>query len=156
MKQPELWRCPKCGKRFISKNMWHSCRVYDLEPLFAKCEPQVLTLYKKFEAMVLACGPVIIEPKRTGIAFQVRVRTIGCIPRKTHLQIVFAFDRPPRHRRFFKVTTYTGRFHAHWIEVCTAPELDAEVLNWIHDAYALSAQKRSEATPKLRTARRVK
>ena len=24
-----LWRCPKCGHRFVTKNLWHSCRWLD-------------------------------------------------------------------------------------------------------------------------------
>ena len=92
--------------------------------------------------MVLACGPVIIEPKRTGIAFQVRVRAIGCTPRKSYLRIGFAFDRQRQHPRFVKITTFSARFHAHWIEVHTESELDAEVAQWIREAYAVSAQER--------------
>lgn len=26
-----LWRCPKCGHRFVTKNMWHSCGRYRIE-----------------------------------------------------------------------------------------------------------------------------
>ena len=136
-----LWQCPKCGKMLVAKNMWHSCRLYDLEPLFAKCEPLVLQLYRKFEAMVLACGPVIIEPKRTSVAFMVRVRAIGCEPHKSYLRIAFAFAQPHQHPRFIKTTSYTGRFHAHWIEVRQLSDLDEQVQAWVQEAYALSAQK---------------
>jgi hypothetical protein len=23
--KPPLWKCPKCGHRFVTKNLWHSC-----------------------------------------------------------------------------------------------------------------------------------
>ena len=22
---PPLWACPRCGKRFVTRNIWHSC-----------------------------------------------------------------------------------------------------------------------------------
>jgi hypothetical protein len=93
--------------------------------------------------MVLACGPVIIEPKRTGIAFQARVRAIGCTPRKSHLRLGFAFDCPRRHRRFVKVTSFSGRFHAHWIDIHDDSELNDQVTEWIREAYAVSSQEPS-------------
>ncbi len=143
-KPPEpkpLWQCPKCGKHFITRNMWHSCKLYRAEPLFARCEPHVLQLYKKLETMVLACGPVIIEPKRTGIAFQVRVRALGCVPRKSYLKVGFAFAEQRQHPRFQKVKTYSPHWYTHWIHVRSEQELDGEVEAWIRDAYARAAQK---------------
>ena len=145
MKKPAgmrpLWRCPKCGKKFVTKNLSHSCRVHDLEPLFARRDPKVLRMYRKFVHMVKACGPVIIEPRSNEIVFLVRVRTIAFTPFKSFAQLRLAFPRPRRHRRFVKTFTYYSRFHAHWIEIRDPSELDDQVQAWIQEAYALSAQK---------------
>lgn len=29
----ELWQCPRCGERFVTPNMWHSCGKFTLDPL---------------------------------------------------------------------------------------------------------------------------
>jgi len=145
MKKPArmrpLWRCPKCGKKFVTRNLSHSCRIHDLEPLFARRDPKVLSMYRKFVRMVKACGPVIIEPRSNEIVFLVRVRTIAFTPFKSSAQLRLAFPRPRRNRRFVKTFTYYSRFHAHWIEIRDLSELDDQVQAWIHEAYALSAQK---------------
>ena len=120
--------------------MWHSCRRQELEALFEGCAPYVFRLYRKFERMVCACGPITINPQKRAIAFQVRVRALGCVPRKTYLRIGFAFRRPRRHSRFVKVQTHSPRFHAHWIVVRSETELDAQVERWIREAYAVAAQ----------------
>jgi hypothetical protein len=136
-----LWRCPKCGKTFITRNIWHSCRRYDLKTLFEDCAPHVFRLYRKLESMIRTCGPVTVNVQKSGIAFQVRVRALGCVPRKSYLRVGFAFVHPRRHPRFIKIESYTPRFHAHWIRVQSEEELDAEVMEWIREAYARAAQK---------------
>ena len=30
-----LWRCPECGHTFVTRNLWHSCGRYTLDPHFA-------------------------------------------------------------------------------------------------------------------------
>jgi hypothetical protein len=137
-----LWQCPKCGKRFVTKNIWHSCRRYSFEPLFAKCDPHVIEMYRKFEAMVKRCGPVFIEPRKINIAFYTRVRAIGCTPHKTYIRIGFAFRRLHKHPRFVKTTSFSKSFHAHWIDVHSLTELDNEVRQWIRDAYKVSSQRK--------------
>jgi len=31
----DLWMCPECGHRFVTRNMWHSCARHPVE---AHCE----------------------------------------------------------------------------------------------------------------------
>src|ERR671924_346652 len=108
-----LWRCPKCGERFITKNMWHSCGKFDLRTLFSKSEPHVLDLFRKFARMVKACGPVRMIPQKTRVVFQVRVRFAGCYPRKSHLLCGIALPRRIKSNRFVKIEEFTPRFVGH-------------------------------------------
>ena len=39
-KQNPLWTCIKCGNKFVTKNMWHSCGKYNLDDLFSKYPEQ--------------------------------------------------------------------------------------------------------------------
>jgi hypothetical protein len=38
----EVWTCPKCGARLVTRNLWHSCGSFTLEGLFAGSDPSVI------------------------------------------------------------------------------------------------------------------
>jgi hypothetical protein len=135
------WQCPRRGAKLVGKNMSHSCGVYSLEALFARSEPHVLRLFKRLAGMVRACGPVTIVPQKTRVVFQVRVRLLGCVPRKPYLLCNFEFARRRPHPRFRKIETYGPHFHAHELRVDSEKELDGQVKEWIREAYAVGEQR---------------
>ena|SRR6185503_2856930 len=137
-----LWRCPECGERFITENMWHSCGKYSLEALFARSEPEVFKLFKKFAKMVQKVGPVRMIPQKTRVVFQVRVRFAGCYPRKSFLVCSVALPRKVANPRFEKIVGYTRQFVGHQFRVCSEADLDAEVQGWLRDAYRVGAQEK--------------
>jgi hypothetical protein len=137
-----LWRCPKCGERFITANIWHACGRFSLEALFAKSEPHVLKLFRKFARMVRACGPVRTIPQRSRVVFQVRVRFAGCYPRKSHLLCSIALPRKLNSRRIVKINEYAPHFISHQFRIHSAEECDAEIQSWLRESYDVGAQKR--------------
>jgi hypothetical protein len=141
LKLRPLWQCPKCGERFISKNMWHSCGRYSLQKLFAHSEPQVFKLFTKYAHMIRSCGPVRMIPQKTRIVFQGRVRFAGAVPRKSYLLCAVALPRRYDHPRFLKIESYAPHFHEHRFRVTTANDLDAEVQKWIQESYTVGQQK---------------
>ena len=44
MAQRPLWTCPRCGKSYVTRNMWHSCVVVPLESHFVG-RPRARELY---------------------------------------------------------------------------------------------------------------
>ena len=40
-----LWRCPKCGRTFVTRNMAHSCRHLSFADHLAGKPPKILALY---------------------------------------------------------------------------------------------------------------
>jgi hypothetical protein len=110
-----LWRCPRCGERFITRNMWHSCRRSSVRDLFRGSEPRVYRLYLKFARMMRACGPVRIIGQKTRLVFQVRVRFGGCVPRRNWLLCGLAFPRRRSSPRFIKTESFGKHFHGHWV-----------------------------------------
>lgn len=136
-----LWRCPKCGARFVTANIWHSCGKYTLKDLFAKSEPHVLRAFKKFEKMVRACGPVTMIPQKTRVVFMVRVRYAGAYPRKNHLLCGFALPRRCEDPRFVKIQNYAPHFIGHLMRIDSEDQLDAQVQQWLKEAYAVGSQE---------------
>ena len=121
--------------------MWHSCGRYSLEALFAGSEPHVFPLFRKFERMVRACGPVRRIPQKTRIVFQARIRFAGCVPRKSYLLGSFLLSRKLKHPRFVKIETYYPRLHGHQFKIASSADLDKDVARWLREAYAVGEQK---------------
>jgi Domain of unknown function (DUF5655) len=152
-----LWRCPKCGERFVTRNIWHACGKYSLEDLFARSEAHVLPLFKKFAKMVRACGPVRTIPQKSRVAFQVRVRFAGAYPRKNPLLCGFALPYRANDPRFVKIENYAEHFRGHLFKVASEADLDDKVQEWLHQAYKVGAQSRlTTRNPKPAKATRTK
>jgi len=143
-KQRPLWRCPECGERFVTKNLWHSCGKHTLEQLFARSEPHVLPLFKKFAKMVRACGPVRMIPQKTRVVFQVRVRFAGAYPRRSYFLCGFALPYRSADPRFVKIENYAPHFQGHLFRVASEADLDEQVQRWLHESYQVGAQSLSE------------
>lgn len=141
MKQRPLWRCPKCGERFVTANIWHACGRFALKDLFARSDPDVLKLFRRFARMVRACGPVRMIPQKSRVVFQVRVRFAGCYPRKSHLICSVALPRRVESPRFIKITKYGAHFIGHQFRIHAEDELDAEVQGWLRESYLVGAQE---------------
>jgi hypothetical protein len=140
-KKRPLWRCPKCGERFITANMWHSCGKYSIEQLFARSEPHVLPLFKKFAKMVRACGPVRMIPQKTRVVFQVRVRFAGAYPRKSSFLCGIALPHRVDDPRFVRVENYAPHFQGHVFRVASEADLDDQVQRWLRESYKVGAQE---------------
>jgi hypothetical protein len=139
-RQRPLWRCPECGERFVTRNLWHSCGKHTLQELFAGSDPHVLPLFKKFEKMVRACGPVRTIPQKTRVVFQVRVRFAGAYPRKSYFLVGFALPYRSDDPRFVKIESYAHHFQGHLFRVASETDLDEDVQRWLHESYQVGAQ----------------
>ena len=158
VKLPPLWRCPKCRERFVTKNLWHSCGKYTLEELFSRSDPHVLSLFKKFAAMVRACGPVHMIPQKTRVVFQGRVRFAGALPRKTHFLANFALPYQANDSRFVRIEKYAPHFQTHTFRVSSESDLDQQLQGWLRESYQVGAQaflmEKRDTTPALLKKRR--
>ena len=140
----DLWTCPRCGAKFVSANMSHSCGQFTFDDLFAHSDPIVQEMYRQFEGMVLTiCAetPLTIIPQKSRLVIQIRTRFIRCMPRKAALWIGFNFAERVEHPRFEKIETYTPTMHGHELRVRSVDELDADFEEWIRRAYADEMKK---------------
>jgi hypothetical protein len=127
-----LWRCPKCGARFVTRNLWHSCGKFTLEALFAKSEPHVLPLFKKYAAFVRRLGRgVLMVPQKTRVVFMERVRFVGVYPRKQGFDAGLVCLRPIIHERIVKHQFYAPCYHVNTVRIATEADLDATLLGWL-------------------------
>jgi hypothetical protein len=120
--------------------MWHSCGKFSLDDLFARAEPHVRNIFRKFDQMVRACGPVHMIPQKTRVVFQVRMRFAGASPRKSYLVCSFILPREIRNTRFQKIEKYGPRSYGHYLPVRSESELDSAVERWLKEAYQVGQQ----------------
>ena len=87
------------------------------------------------------CGPIVVLPEKTRIAFQVRMSFAAVCVRRNFLVGHFVFGRRVEHPRFLRVETYSPRNHLHAFRIERLSDLDAEFLAWAREAYAVGEQK---------------
>ncbi|MCL5428965.1 MAG: DUF5655 domain-containing protein [Chloroflexi bacterium] len=139
---PDLWTCPKCGARFVTRNMSHSC-VTGLKPedLFAKSEPWVLEVFLKFEKLVRACGQVTRIVQKSRVTFMVRVRFASLYPRKEYFDCGLFLKRRINNPRFWKIEHLGASNYIHHIKLHSADQFDAEFKTWLQEAYQVGEQR---------------
>jgi hypothetical protein len=144
-KKRPLWTCPRCRHRFVTRNMWHSCIRYPMADHFRGKDPIVHQLYNRFRALVRKCGPVTVYALKTSIAFQVRVRFAGVIPRKHWLDGGFWFKRRLEHPRFYRIETPPPHDYIHRFRLTKLSEIDRELARFVREAYAVGCQEHLDA-----------
>lgn len=132
---PPLWRCPECGARLVTRNLWHSCGTFTLEALFASSPPPVLALARRYVAMLRSLGDVQVLPQKTRLVAVARVRFAGLLPRTHGFVANFALHRRLRSPRIVKTETYGPRWQVHHVRIATRTDLDAALRGWLQESH---------------------
>jgi hypothetical protein len=132
----ELWTCPKCGRRFVGRNMWHACGDYSVEGFLQGKGDRARELFEGFERLIAACGPYEVAPAKTRVAFMGRVRFAGVNAISDRgMTIAFALPEPMPHPRIRKVEHIARGWYGHWMRIADPAELDDELLGWLRESY---------------------
>jgi Domain of unknown function (DUF5655) len=138
----ELWTCPKCGRRFVSRNLWHACGDYSVEGFLEGKGPRARELFDRFEEMIAACGPYEVAPAKTRVAFMGRVRFAGVTSVSDRgMTISFGLPRPLSHPRIRKLEQPVSTWYVHTLRVTSPDELDDELLEWLRESYHQMGQQ---------------
>lgn len=132
---PQVWTCPECGARLVSRNLWHSCGRFSLESLFANADEDALDLARKYVALLHRLGDVQVIPQKTRLVCVARVRFSGLEPRKHGFLASFALHRWLDSPRIVKTADYGPRWRAHYVRVGSEPDLNDELITWLQEAH---------------------
>jgi hypothetical protein len=132
---PELWSCPQCGARLVSRNLWHSCGQFTLEALFADAAPGVLELAREYVTMLHALGDVQVIAQKTRLVCVARVRFAGLSPRKRGFLATFALHRWLDSPRVVKRVDYGPGWRGHYVMVQVRADLDDGLRGWLQEAH---------------------
>jgi hypothetical protein len=130
-----LWICPECGARLVTKNLSHSCGQFTLEQLFARAEPKVLAMARRYVELLRATGDVQVLPQKTRLTCVARVRFAGLYPRKGGFLANFALQRWVRSKRIVKREDYGPRWRMHFVAITEPEQLDDELAAWLQESH---------------------
>lgn len=131
----DVWRCPRCGARLVTRNQWHSCGVFRLEDLFRAADPAVLDLAEAYISILRSLGDVQVIPQKTRLVCVARVRFAGLYPRANGFVASFALHRWLDSPRIIKKEDYGPRWRAHYVQVRTEADLDEELRAWLQESH---------------------
>ena len=136
-----LWTCPACGKRFVTRNTWHSCVRVSVRDHLKGRPRHVVELYRALGRIVRSFGPGVRNvSSKTRTGWMVRARFAGVEFRRDHLLLSFWLKREIRSPRLR--AAYYGR--SDWVyslPVRSPGDLDEELRGWLHEAYLVGRQE---------------
>jgi Domain of unknown function (DUF5655) len=122
--------------------MPHSCQVVDLERHFTGADPVLRATFDAYLAAARENGPVTVNPTKSRISFQARMRFAGILaPRKAFLLATFVLTRAIDSERLSKVEFIPPHYYVHYLRLRSPADVDDEVRGWLADAYAVGEQR---------------
>jgi Domain of unknown function (DUF5655) len=137
----DLWTCPHCGKRFVTRNMSHSCGPHTVEAFMEGKGPQAWAYWDRLQEIVATCGPYSIVANKTRPEFMVRVRFAGMdAVSERGMSFSFWLKEGLESPRFRKVVRYGRTDWMHHVRVESLDELDEDVMGWLCRSYQVGCQ----------------
>lgn len=138
--QKPLWRCPECGHRFVTKNLWHSCGRYRLADHFTGKPPAVRQAFNRWVAVARKAGPVTVYAQKTRIVFQSRVRFAGAVVKKTWLDAGIWIRRPVDHPRLIRSENFGRLGYVHHFRIEGPADIDGALEKLVREAYEMATR----------------
>src|SRR6266852_9039149 len=137
-----LWTCSKCGRQFANQNQSHACARSTLAEHLEGKSPELLALYLRLEAVIQGLGPVIVNPEKTRIAFQVRMSFAAVTLKRQWIDGHVVLARRLESPRFRRIETISPRNLVHSFRLTTLDDIDEEFMAWLAEAYQVGEQRR--------------
>ncbi|HTR20731.1 MAG TPA: DUF5655 domain-containing protein [Gemmatimonadales bacterium] len=131
-----LWRCPKCGHRFVTRSLWHSCGRYRLADHFAGKSPLVRATFRRWVSVARRSGPVTVYAQQTRIVLQARVRFAGAVVRQHWLDAALWLRRRVTHPRVHRIENLGRLGYGVHFRLSTPADIDRQLAALIREAYA--------------------
>ncbi|HEX7121032.1 MAG TPA: DUF5655 domain-containing protein [Gemmatimonadaceae bacterium] len=141
-RQRPLWRCPRCGHEFVSRNLSHSCGRHSIDDHFAGKPEAVRRLFDALVRFVSQAGPSTCYAQKTRIVFQTRGRFLAVTPRREWLACHLWLKRRLSSPRYHRIDVLAGRDFVHHFRLKDTAELDEELLAHVRESRRVGAQER--------------
>jgi Domain of unknown function (DUF5655) len=145
-----LWRCPKCGHRFVTANVWHACGRYRLADHFRGKPAVVRQTFNAFVRLARKCGPVTVYAQKTRIVIQARVRFAGGVPHRDHFRAALWLKLRARHRCLSRVESFGSLGYGHYFRLESPADVDGALGALMREAYVIGRQESVDLAPNMR------
>ena len=142
-----LWTCPRCGHRFVTRNLWHSCTRVPLANHFVDKDAKIRVLFNHLRKLIRGCGPVTVYAQKTRIVFQGRVRFAGAMPRKHWLDAGVWLKRRITHPSLTRVEDFGRLGYGLHFRFTEMEQMDQAFVLLAHEAYAIGQQQERSRRP---------
>ncbi len=138
---PPLWTCPRCGHRFISANISHSCGRHELADHFAGRPPDLRATFDRCLEILEGTGPVTVIAQQTRIVVMVRVRFVNVVVRRRWMDYSIALRHEVTHPLLHRLDYYPPRWWAHIFRFRAPADVDERIAGWLAESYLVGAQE---------------
>ncbi|MFQ5944455.1 MAG: DUF5655 domain-containing protein [Anaerolineales bacterium] len=135
-----LWRCPKCDRKFVNRNQWHSCGRFSVDRHLEGKDASIISVYQRFVRAVRGCGPITLVPIKTRIGFQARITFADIMVRRHWIDCYVILSRRSNNPRFARIESLSRHSHVHHFRVSSPADIDDEVRSWLCQAYRVGLQ----------------
>ncbi len=118
----------------------HTCETYDLEWHLAGKSAAVVAMYHLLVEAVGSLGEMEVVPMKSSILLRVKTAFVNVTVRRKWLDIYFAVDGERSGRRIRRTERISARRFAHSVRIEDPDDIDDELMAWLAEARALSAQ----------------
>jgi hypothetical protein len=132
----ELWKCPKCGRRFARMNQAHSCKIFSLEKHFEGRDKGRYLYEKLMPFLTRNVGPFAVDSVECCIHLVANTTFAAIKVLRGKIRIEFALSRLVKTPRL-KVAEIQPSSHnyLYFADLDKVSEIDEELLGWINQAY---------------------
>ena len=134
MNNKAMWKCPKCGHRFVRPNRSHSCGNYKISDHFKGKSETLRRIFATFKSYIGEYGPVTVYAQKTGIIFHLRHRFALVIIRKNWIDIALCLWKPRKHPTLRKIEYFGGTCHRHWFRITGISDMDSAFLKVLKES----------------------
>jgi hypothetical protein len=145
--QAALWRCPRCGHRFVTRNLSHSCVRVSLPTHLAGRPTARKQTWNRWVAAARACGPITAYAQKTRIVIQARVRFAGAVVRSSYLDANLWLRRRVEHPRLRRVEDFHPIGYVHHFRLEQPSDIDEALTALMLEAYRVGTQKSTRTNP---------
>jgi hypothetical protein len=130
-----LWKCPKCGHRFVTKNLWHSCVRVPLASHFRGKPPERKKTYDRWLAAARACGKVTAYAQKSRIVFMNSVRFGGAVVHNSYVDAALWMKRRVQHPLLRRTEDFGRLGFGHHFRLERSEDVDDALQTFLREAY---------------------
>ena len=143
MAENALWRCPRCGREFRTRNQWHSCVTHTVESHFEGKPPELREAFDSLLAELRRLGPIRTDAVKSSINIAGRAHFAAVRPLRDCLNVGFVLGRRLDDPRLTRAEQLGPSLYGYRVKVRRADDLDEQLLGWLAEAYALKGRAQS-------------